>query len=107
MTFLQARESKITQLSSGYEQLTTTLNELVNCYTDKMTKLSETQHNLSIDISSLKTETSEIKGMVFDIFKLLQAAHAPTPDAQAPAPQSTDASTEAPTSVEGEKITPT
>ncbi|PWA59631.1 hypothetical protein CTI12_AA389630 [Artemisia annua] len=69
---------------------------------------------MSTDLSSLKTETSEIKGMVSDIFKLLQHSQAPPPPAQtAPvqppptAPQSTDASTKAQTSVEGEKITPT
>ncbi|PWA59151.1 hypothetical protein CTI12_AA382540 [Artemisia annua] len=56
--------------------------------------------------------------MVSDIFKLLQNSQAPPPPAQnasvqpptAPAqtaPQSTDASTEAQTFVEGEKITPT
>ncbi|PWA67562.1 hypothetical protein CTI12_AA314620 [Artemisia annua] len=110
LSTLQAQEAKLTTLSSGYEQLTNKHNELVNCYTDKLAKLSETQQALSTDLSSLKTETSEIKGMVSDIFKLLQASPvqaSPAPQAQAPAPQSTDASTKAPTSVEGEKITPT
>ncbi|PWA52702.1 KH domain-containing protein [Artemisia annua] len=112
LTTLQAQESKITQLSSGYEQLTTKHNELVNCYTDKLAKLSETQQAMSTDLSNLKTETSEITGMVSDIFK--QPYQVPPPPAQtAPvkpppiASQSTDASTEAPTSVEGEKLTPT
>ncbi|PWA94156.1 hypothetical protein CTI12_AA062920 [Artemisia annua] len=95
LSTLQAQEAKLTTLSSGYEQLTNKHNELVNCYTDKLAKLSETQQALSTDLSSLKTETSEIKGMVYDIFKLLQASQtspvqaSPAPQAQAPAPQHT------------------
>ncbi|PWA85648.1 hypothetical protein CTI12_AA148180 [Artemisia annua] len=82
LSTLQAQESKISQLSSGYEQLTTKHNELMTCFTDKLVKLSATQENMATELSTLKADTSELKGMVSTILQLL-------------------------TSVEGEKITPT
>ena len=69
-----------------------------------VTKLSEAQTLMTTDLSSLKIESLEIKGMVFGILKLLQASPAQaTPVAS---PSSTDATTEAHASIEGEKITP-
>ncbi|PWA76326.1 hypothetical protein CTI12_AA235590 [Artemisia annua] len=113
LSTLQAQESKISQLSSGYEQLTTKHNELVNCFTDKLAKISATQENMATELSTLKADTSELKGMVSTIIQLLstpaQSAQVPpsTAPSQSMAPQSTVASTEATASVEGEKLTPT
>jgi hypothetical protein len=100
LTTLKEQSVHLGKISVGFEGFTTKHNELVDYYTTKITQLTDTQKYMSIELSSLKTETSELKGMVSEVLRLLQAAPTPNPTG----PKSIDASTEAHASVEGEKL---
>ncbi|PWA75580.1 transporter arsB [Artemisia annua] len=64
-TILTNQHTQLTSLAKSYDELTKKYNELVNCYTSKISLLTEAQQTMSTDISGLKTETSEIKGMIY------------------------------------------
>ncbi|PWA52348.1 hypothetical protein CTI12_AA455900 [Artemisia annua] len=81
-TTLTTQHTQLTSLAKSYDELSKKHNELVNCYTSKISLLTEAQQTMSTDISGLKTETSEIKGMVSDILKLLQSSSSQQLDPQ-------------------------
>ena len=92
---LAAQHARLTNINSHYESLAKKHNELVACYTDRVAILSQAQSAMKADITTLKTETSEIKGMVSDILQLLKPTQAPLVSS------STAATTDARATVEG------
>ena len=76
-------------------------------YTDKVTQLSKSHQAMSTELTSLKTETADIKTMVSQMLQLLQAAPSTGQVPSTKSPQSTAAFPEATATVEGEKLTST
>ena len=96
---LAAQHARLTDITSHFESLAKKHNELITCFTDRVTILNKAHTTMQSEIQTLKSETSEIKGMVSTILQLLQSSQAPSVSS-APA-----ATTTVQASVEGEKKT--